>query len=61
EIIVAVGSNMVLHNKKLSLELRKPFSLFVKTVEKSAWLRIVDDVRTILQKQEGYVYIPDLR
>lgn len=24
-------------------------------------LRIVDDVRTILQKQNGYIYIPDLK
>jgi hypothetical protein len=25
------------------------------------WLRIVDDVRTIIEKQTEYVYIPDLR
>ena len=28
---------------------------------KSTWLRIVNDVRTIFQRQNGYVYIPDLR
>lgn len=26
-----------------------------------SWLRIVRDVRTILEQQEGYVHIPDLR
>jgi hypothetical protein len=25
------------------------------------WLRIVDDVRTILQRQNQYIYVPDLR
>jgi len=26
-----------------------------------AWLRIVDDVRTIIQQQNEYIYIPNLK
>ena len=28
---------------------------------RQAWLRIVDEVRTVIEKQEEYVYVPDLR
>lgn len=26
-----------------------------------SWLRIVDDVRTVFERKNEYVYIPDLR
>jgi len=31
------------------------------TSVRTRWLRIVNNVRTIIERQTGYIYIPDLR
>jgi len=64
--------NPIVKDKTLSFELRKPFSLVLelanaqnKTAAISGsrrdMLRIVNDVRTVIQNQNEYIYIPDLR
>jgi len=35
--------------------------LYLGIFPKGAWGRIVEDVRTIIQRQNEYIYIPDLR
>ena len=37
------------------------FSHFLSSHLLRKWLRIVDNVRTIIQQSEDYIYIPDLR
>lgn len=39
QIVALVGSNIILKDGKLAMELNKPFSLFAKATEKSEWLR----------------------
>ncbi len=63
--------NPIVTGKQLSFQLRKPFDTVLelariteKTNSLSAtrpvWQGIVEDVRTIMQRQNGYIYIPDL-
>jgi DNA invertase Pin-like site-specific DNA recombinase len=53
--------NCQLEGKNLKFELKSPFDGALKANECSNLLRIVWDVRTIIQQHKGYVYIPDLR
>lgn len=53
--------NCRLNERSLFFELKKPFDALVKYNKCPEMLRIVNNVRTIIQRQTGYVYIPDLR
>jgi hypothetical protein len=64
--------NPIVIGKTLTFELKKPFDLVLNLANaqtKTAvisdncpvWLRIVDNVRTIISRQNEYIYIPDLR
>ena len=58
--------NFVLQNprvsgKKLDFELKKPFSTVLELADCTTGLRIVNNVRTIIQRQNEYIYIPNLR
>ena len=53
--------NPTVDNKKLEFTLRKPFNLIHELALNPTGLRIVNDVRTIIQGQKGYIYIPDFR
>ena len=51
-MIVIVHKTPLLKSKKTLLKNLKVFFI---------WLCIVDNVRTIIQRQNEYIYIPDLR
>ena len=53
--------NCTLSGTKLRFELKEPFRSILETRHEPTLLRIVDDVRTIFQRQKEYIYIPDLR
>ncbi len=56
-----VLSNLQLKGRKQIFTVKRPFDLFINSKSPSEWLTIVDNVRTILQRQNEYIYIPDLR
>jgi len=53
--------NPTVKGKKLEFAIRSPFNLVLELADNPNWLRIVEDVRTIIQQQNEYIYIPDLR
>jgi len=53
--------NPTVNGKKLEFAIRSPFNLVLELAENPNWLRIVQDVRTVFEGQNEYIYIPDLR
>jgi hypothetical protein len=51
---------VLLDDKKLVVTHQTPFSMLLKTQGRPSLLRIVDDVRTVFQNYQGYVYIPEV-
>ena len=48
-IVNSLGSNLFLKDKKLSLELQKPFSIIEEGLKSRSWCGLVDDVRIFFQ------------
>ena len=53
--------NLELKDKKLLYKAKTPFDTVLAYSKCSNLLRIVDNVKTIIQRQNEYIYIPDLR
>jgi hypothetical protein len=53
--------NPTVDGKKLAFTLASPFNLVLELADCPTWLRTVNNVRTIFEGQNGYIYIPDLR
>ena len=53
--------NSKLQGKKLNFELKTPFDRVLQANKCSNLLRTVNNVRTIFERQNEYIYIPDLR
>lgn len=53
--------NLQLDGNNLVYTVIKPFDSIVLANDSQLWLRIVNDVRTIFEKQKDYIYIPDFR
>lgn len=53
QILNSIGSNFLLKDKKLSLELQKPFSIIEKGLSSLLYRGVVDDVRTFFEKNVG--------
>lgn len=60
-LINFVSSNRTLRDGNLEFTYKKPFDILAKRASCTDWLHIVNDVRTIIQHQNEYIYIPDLR
>jgi DNA invertase Pin-like site-specific DNA recombinase len=63
-----IGSNHILQNRQLIFLYKIPYDLVAEPAKAGEanltiphWLTIVDNVRTIIQRQKEYIYIPDLR
>ena len=52
--------NPTVSGKKLDFELKKPFATVLELADCPTRLRIVDSVRTIIQRKKEYIYIPNL-
>jgi len=50
QILETVGSNLTLKDKKLSIEVRKPFRLFSKSDELPEMWTFIEDVRTLFKE-----------
>jgi len=59
-ILEAVSSNSALRGRKVALQLKNPFSAVAEAGACSNWQGLVDEVRTIVEQNGGYVYVPDL-
>lgn len=53
--------NLEIKGKIARYDWINPFDKIAFYASRQAWLRIVDNVRTIIQQQNKYIYIPDLR
>ena len=53
--------NPTVNAKKLAFTMRSPFNLVLELANSPNWLRTVNNVRTIFERQNEYIYIPDLR
>ena len=61
QLLKLVLQNLRVEGKEVRYDLIKPFDTILVYADSKSWLRIVKDVRTTIQQQEEYVYIPDLR
>ena len=52
--------NCTANGKTLSFSLREPFDRILATADQPIVQRTVNNVRTIIQRQSEYIYIPDL-
>ena len=52
--------NPTVNEKTLGFTLRSPYNLVLELADNPNWLRIVENVRTAIQRQTGYIYIPNL-
>lgn len=52
QILQIVGSNLILHNKKLTIQPDEFFQSVQKSVETQEWLRLLEDVRTLFVCQD---------
>jgi len=52
--------NPILSGRNLLFKLKSPFDVIAQYGKTQNWLRTVDNVRTILQRQTDYIHIPDL-
>jgi hypothetical protein len=53
--------NLELKDKKVRFDWINPFDKIANLASRQAWLHTVNNVRTIIQQQKEYIYIPDLR
>ncbi|MBU0535193.1 hypothetical protein KJ816_03285, partial [Patescibacteria group bacterium] len=67
-----IGSNRVLLSQKVAIEPKKSWQILYNlpaearsaeatNSQHTIWLRIVNNVRTIFEEKDEFVYIPDLR
>lgn len=56
-----IGENFLVKDKRLDISFKKPYDILLKPEYRTNMLRTVNDVRTIIQQQNEYIYIPDLR
>ncbi len=61
QLIKLVLQNPVINGVSLSAIIRKPFSYFAKGSSHQIELPVVNDVRTRIIKNKGYIHIPDLK
>jgi site-specific DNA recombinase len=61
QILNFLLQNIKLDGKKLNFELKTPFDRVLEANSRSNMLRTVNNVRTIFERQNQYIYIPDLR
>ena len=61
QILKLILLNPILKGKRLCYDLIKPFDTVLNFADNNEWLRIVNNVRTIIERQNEYVYVPDLR
>jgi len=54
-------SNLVMVGDKVQYDVKKPYNHILNFSNSLSWGRIVEDVRTIIQGQKEFIYIPDLR
>ncbi len=59
--MVTKPSNYVLNDVSLNAVYRKPFDIIAERASCPTWLPVVDDVRTRISKNKGYIHIPDLK
>jgi len=59
-ILSTIGSNLLLKDKKLIIDARKPFSILAERTHSSLLCRVVNGVRTFFQSEPG-ITIPELR
>jgi DNA invertase Pin-like site-specific DNA recombinase len=52
QILECVGSNLVLMDKKLNIEAKKPFRLFPKTQQRPRLRAFVEDIRTLYARRD---------
>jgi len=58
EILVALGSNFILKDKILRIQLQKPFALLAEGPSKSTWLGTVDGIRTFFAEHPRLIQWP---
>jgi DNA invertase Pin-like site-specific DNA recombinase len=58
EIVMAVGSNLTLRDRLLSIDVRKPLSLVVEGTRNSRWQGLEDGIRTFLASGDTFVPWP---
>ena len=58
EILKNLGSNFVLEDGKLLIQLKEPYLLISKNSKNPCWLAIVDSVRTFFAELDGEFPIP---
>jgi len=61
QLIKMTLQNLRLNGSLVQYDYLNPFDEIVKYADRSAWLHTVDDVRTNIERQNAYIYIPDLR
>jgi len=61
QLLSYILQNPLINGKKLSFAIASSLNLVLELAENPNWLRIVNNVRTIIEKQNEYIYIPDLR
>lgn len=61
QLIKLTLSNLRVEDGKVQYEAIKPFDTILNYADRQAWLRTVNDVRIIFERQKEYIYIPDLR
>ena len=54
-ILSTVGSNLTVSDKKISIDAKEPFQIIQETVPGRNWCAIVNDVRTLFEKNPGIV------
>jgi len=60
QLLKLVLQNLRVEGKTVRYDALKPFNEILNYNDNQLGLRIVDDVRTVLQNYDGYVYIPDV-
>lgn len=58
EILIAFGSNLILEDRKLRIQLQKPFSLIAEGSRFSTWLPLVDGLRTFFTEHPTLIQWP---
>jgi DNA invertase Pin-like site-specific DNA recombinase len=59
-LLETVCLNPMLRGRKVALELKNQFSAVAEAGACSNWQGLVDDVRTVVEQNGGYIYVPDL-
>jgi len=72
DFLKKIGSNRILRERKVYINPKNQWKILYNLpaearakgegeAEPTIWLRIVDDVRTVIQQSNEYIYIPDLK